>query len=60
MLNLHCVSEENFGVKLNDFPCATMKCREAHVSYIECMSKRLVYNYPDCVVYNLTNNKDNT
>ena len=40
MLRLHCVSEEKFGVKLCDFTCATLKCREAHVSYIECLSER--------------------
>ena len=40
LLYLHCVSEENFGVKLNDFTCATLKYRESHVSYIECLSER--------------------
>ena len=36
----HCESEEKFGVKLNDFTSATLKCREAHMSYIECLSER--------------------
>ena len=45
----HCVSEEKFGVKLNDFTCATLKCREAHVSYIECLSERRRCVIPDVV-----------
>ena len=40
MLYLHCVLDEKFGVKLNDVTSATLKCREAHVSYIECLSER--------------------
>ena len=34
------MSEDKFGVKLNDFTCSTLKCSEAHVSYIECLSER--------------------
>ena len=49
MLYLHCVSEEKFGIKLNDFTCATLKCREAHVSYIECLSERQRCVIPDVV-----------
>ena len=40
MLYLKCVSEEKFGVKLNDFTCATLKCGEAHVSYIELIKEK--------------------
>ena len=49
MLYLHCVSEEKFGVKLNDFTRATLKCREAHASYIECLSERRRCVIPDVV-----------
>ena len=49
MLYLHCESDEKFGVKLNDFTCATLKCREAHMSYIECLSERRRYVIPDVV-----------
>ena len=33
-LKKHCESEEKFGVKLNDFTCATVKCSEAHMSCV--------------------------
>ena len=49
LLKKHCESEEKFGVKLNDFTCATLKCRETHMSYIECMSERRRCVIPDVV-----------
>ena len=49
MLYLHYVSEEKHGVKLNDFACATLKSREAHVTYIECLSERRQCIVPDVV-----------
>ena len=45
----NCDSEDKFGVKLNDFTCATLKCREAHTSYIECLSARRRCLRPDVV-----------
>ena len=43
--------EEKFGVKLNYYTCATLKCREAHVSYmyIECLSELQWCVRPDVV-----------
>ena len=38
-----------FGVKLNDFTCAALKCRKAHISYIECLSERRRCVLPDVV-----------
>ena len=43
------MSEEKVGVKLNDFTCAALKFREAHVSYIECLSERRRCVIPDVV-----------
>ena len=40
LLHFYCMSEEKIGVNFNDFSCSTLKCREAHVSYIECLSGR--------------------
>ena len=39
--------DEKFGVKLNGFTCVTLICSEAHVSYIECLSKRRRCAMPD-------------
>ena len=41
--------EEKFGVKFNDFTCATLKCWEAPLSYIECLSERRSCLIPDVV-----------
>ena len=46
---LHYVLEEKFGVKLNDVPCATLKCRELYVSNVECLVKRQRYVISDVV-----------
>ena len=43
------IRKKIFGVKLNDFTWATLKCREAHVSYIECLSERRGCVIPDVV-----------
>ena len=49
-LKKHCESEEKFGVNLNDFSCATLKCREAHMSYIDFLSERRPCVIPDVVL----------
>ena len=43
------MSEGTLGVKLNDFTIATLKCREAQVSYIESLSERWRCVIPDVV-----------
>ena len=49
VLYVHCLSEETCGVKVNDFKSATLKCREPHVSFIDCLSERRRCVIPDVV-----------
>ena len=49
LLYVHCVSEEQFTVRLKGFTCVTLVCRETHVSYLENMSERRHCLIPDVV-----------
>ena len=49
LLYVHCVSEEQFTVRLKGFTCVTLVCRETHVSYLENMSERRRCLIPDVV-----------
>ena len=49
MLYLHCVSEVKKWCQVEWFYLCILKCRETHVSYIECLSVRRRCVIPDVV-----------
>ena len=49
LIYVHCLSAEEFSVKLKGFSCVALCCKEIHWSYLESMSQRHVCLVPKFV-----------